>query len=157
MAKLNINKAEFENLAADTGGGILPQGEYQMQIIKSDIRETKSGNGWYLWLEFDVMGPRNVGSKHWERLNLENPNEQAKKIANQNLLAISKGAGFSFPPEDSEQLHFKPMKVVIKHKDNKQGQLEARASFYPLNAPTRTAPAAAEAPAAVAKPWERKK
>ena len=51
------------------------------------------------------------------------------------------------------------MKVVITHKENKQGNLETRAGYYGLNAPVaaEAAPAAAPAAASSAKPWERHK
>lgn len=160
MAKLNINAADFQNLEVKTETSILPVGEYTMQIVESDYRETKTGNGHYVWLEFDILsGPSNGLSKAWDRLNIDNPSEQTKRIANQALLAISRAVGFDLPPSDSEQLHFKPLKVVIKHKENKQGQLEARPSYYPLNGTPTAAPSApaAQAPAASAKPWERHK
>lgn len=162
MAKLNLNPVDFQNLEAPREYSILPAGDYQMQIVQSDIRATQSGTGHYLWLEFDILkGPAPDGQrKFWDRLNIDNPNEQTKKIANQALLAISNAAGFQFPPADSEQLHFKPIKVVIKHKENKQGKLEARPSYYPVNGATPAAPTAAPAaPAATggAKPWERHK
>lgn len=163
MAILNLNPAEFQNLEAPREYTILPAGEYQMQIVQSDLRATQKGNGHYLWLEFDILkGPAPDGQrKLWDRLNIDNPNEQTRKIANQALLAISQAAGFTFPPQDSEQLHFKPIKVVIKHKENREGKLEARPSYYPINAsaaaPAASAPAAAPAATAGAKPWERHK
>ena len=91
MAKLNLNPADFQNLEAPREYSILPAGEYQMQIVQSDIRATQSGTGHYLWLEFDILkGPAPDGQrKFWDRLNIDNPNEQTKKIANQALLAIS--------------------------------------------------------------------
>lgn len=162
MALLNINPADFQNLETPREYSILPAGDYQMQIVQSELRPTSKGNGHYLWLEFDILkGPTDGGRKYWDRLNIDNPNEQTKKIANQALLAISKAAGFTFPPADSEQLHFKPIKVVIKHKENREGKLEARGSYYPINgsAPATAAPAAAPAAPATggAKPWERHK
>jgi hypothetical protein len=70
-----------------------------------------------------------------------------------------------FPPPDSDSLHFKPLRVVIKHKENKQGSLEAQAKYLPAEgsvaqriaavSPPAAAPQAA--PAGGAKPWERHK
>lgn len=163
MALLNINPADFQNLEAPREYSILPVGEYTMQIVQSDYRATQSGTGHYLWLEFEILkGPAPQGqTKFWDRLNIDNPNEQTRKIANQALLAISNAVGFTFPPGESEQLHFKPIKVVIKHKENKQGKLEARPSYYSLNGSAPAAAPTAAAPAAPAtggaKPWERHK
>jgi hypothetical protein len=164
MALLNINPAEFQNIEAPREYTILPVGEYQMQIVQSEIRPTKAGTGNYLWLEFDILkGPAPQGqNKFWQRLNFDNPNETARRIANQALLALSVATGHTSPVADSEQLHFKPVKVVIKHAENKQGNLEAKPSFYPVNASAPSAPAAAPAAPATAapsgaKPWERHK
>lgn len=161
MAKLIFDANAFDGVEAPQENTILPAGEYTMQIVQSELRMTKAGTGQYLFLEFDVVsGPCAPGRKFWDRLNIENPNEQTKKIALSQLLAICKAAGFAFPPSDSQELHFKPIKVVIKHKENKQGTLEARPGYYSLSdtpkVATVSAPVAAPAGAA-AKPWERHK
>lgn len=158
MAKLNLNPSDFET-GNDSAPEILPAGEYQMQIIQSEMRETKAGDGQYLWLEFEILGPKYTGRKFWERLNLLNKNEVTMKVAKKQLSAICSAISLSSFPNDSEQLHFKPIKVAITHKENKQGNLEARPTYLPLNGGAAApAPAAASAaPSATAKPWERHK
>ena len=162
MAKLDINPENFKNLPPSSDE-VLPAGDYKMQVVQSELRSTKAGDGQYLWLEFEILGPNFAGRRFWDRLNLFNKNEQAVKIANQQLMAISNAVGMSFPPGDSEELHFKPIKVVIKHKDNKQGNVEARPHYYGLgtntasSAPVRAVTPAAEHAAPAAKPWERHK
>lgn len=161
MAILNFSANAFDGVEAPQENTILPQGEYQMQIVQSELRTTKAGTGQYLWLEFDIVnGPCTPGRKFWDRLNIENPNEQTKKIALSQLLAICKAAGFAFPPSDSQELHFKPIKVVIKHKENKQGVLETRPGYYGLTDTPKAAPTSAPVAAPVGaapKPWERHK
>ena len=158
MAKLNLNPADFENIS-DGAPEILPVGDYTMQIVQSDLRDTKAGDGQYLWLELEILGPKYVGRKYWERVNLFNKNETTVKIARKTLSNICAALGFSALPDDSDQLHFKPLKVVITHKENKMGNLETRAAYYPTGASTPSAPAA-PTPAqtgAAPKPWERHK
>ena len=88
MAKLDLNFDNFKNIEQPVSE-ILPVGEYTMQIIKSEVRDTKAGTGWYLQLEFDVLsGPCQPGRKFWDRLNLKNTNEQAEQIAQRQLHAI---------------------------------------------------------------------
>lgn len=166
MAKLNLNAADFQNIQPPAPE-ILPVGEYTMQIVKSEKRDTKSGTGWYLELEFDILsGPCAPGRKYWDRLNLKNANDQAQAIAQRQFYAIYTALGFGLPPDESEELHFKPIRVAIKHKEGKSGALETRATYLPVNASTTAnarvaaAPApqpAASAPASTAKPWERHK
>lgn len=157
MALLNLNPADFENIS-DGAPEILPVGEYQMHIINSELRDTKMGDGQYLWLEFEILGPKYVGRKFWDRLNLFNKNETAVKIARKTLSNICSALNFSSLPNDSVQLHNKTLKVVITHKENKQGKLEVRPAYYGVNAPVATEMAAPAAPAGAApKPWERHK
>ena len=160
MAKISFNIAEAGELK-DSAPEILPVGDYTMQITQSDLRDTKAGDGQYIWLELEILGPKYVGRRYWERLNLFNKNETAVRIAKKALGAICNAVGVS-AFEDTEQLHLKPMKVVITHKENKQGKLETRADYYPLNAQTPTAapvsaPTAAAPSAGAPKPWERHK
>lgn len=147
---------------------ILPTGEYVMQIIDSAMKPTKAGTGNYAQLEFTIMDGVLEGRKYWERLNLDNPNETAVKIARQALAELCAAIGLQVCT-DTEQLHFKPMLVKITAKARKDGSgMENTARFAPLNgaAPAasgaRAAPAVAAAVTAIAtgakpKPWEKKK
>lgn len=158
MAYLNLNAADFENIE----DSVLPAGEYQMQIVDSALRKTKAGDGEYLWLEFLILGPQYAGRKFWDRLNLFNKNETTVKVARKQLANICSALNFDNLPSDSVQLHGKPLRVVITHKENKMGGLDARAAYHSLNpaAPaTHGAPAAppAAAGAPAPKPWEKHK
>jgi hypothetical protein len=158
MAKLNFNASEVPT--QQSGYEPRPAGDYTMQVVNSDMRTTKSGTGQYLWLEFDILsGP--VRGKYFERLNLFNDNAKAVEIANRQLSAICNAVGL-VALQDSEQLHMKPLKVVLKVSESKDGSLQNTAKYLPVNAaPTATtAPAPAAAPqaaASAAKPWERHK
>ena len=155
MAKLNFNASEVA--PQQSGYEPRPAGDYTMQVVNSDMRTTKSGTGQYLWLEFDILsGP--VRGKYFERLNLFNDNAKAVEIANRQLSAICNAIGL-MTLQDSEQLHMKPLKVVLKVSESKDGSLQNTAKYLPLNAaPAAAAPAAPAAAAApAAKPWERHK
>lgn len=154
MAKLNFNASEVA--PQQSGYEPRPAGEYTMQVVNSDMRTTKSGNGQYLWLEFDILnGP--VRGKFFERLNLFNENSKAVEIANRQLSAICNAVNI-VALQDSEQLHMKPLKVVLKVSESKDGSLQNTAKYLPLNAATPSAaPAEAPAAASAAKPWERHK
>lgn len=163
MAKLDLNINDFQNIQP-AAPEILPAGEYVMQIIKSERRDTKSGSGWYLQLEFDVLsGPCAPGRKFWDRLNLKNTNEQAQSIAQRQFHAIYTALGMALPPSESDELHFKPIRVVIKHKENKQGTLEAQPKYLPAEGSVSqkvaavTPQAAAPSQSGAPKPWERHK
>lgn len=66
----------------------LPPGKYPVQIQKVEVKATKAGNGSYLWLEMEIFDGPQKGRKVFSNLNLDNPSEQAVKIARKELSAI---------------------------------------------------------------------
>lgn len=91
----------------------VPAGEYLCIITASDDKPTKSGNGSYLELEFEVIDGPYKGRKLWDRLNLANPNEMAVKIARATLSAICRAVGV-MEPKDSGELHDLPLFVKVR-------------------------------------------
>jgi hypothetical protein len=112
MAQLNFNSTEVPE---DEGFKPLPEGEYTVQIIQSEMKETKAGTGHFLELRMQVLDGDHVGRLLFDRLNLINPNETAVKIAQRTLADICEATGV-LEVEDSEELHGIEMiaKVVIK-------------------------------------------
>lgn len=92
---------------------IIPPGKYPVQIVNSEMRATKDGNGQYLWLELDLIDGPHRGRKLWDRLNLVNANQQAQDIAQRTLSAICHATG-QMHVSDSEQLHMRPMLATVK-------------------------------------------
>ena len=150
----------------------LPTGVYSMQIIDSAWKETKSGSGKYIKLEFEILDGEQTGRKYWENLNLVNPNETAVKIARGTLKEICESVGIFSALEDTEDLHFKPLlaDVVCKPRKDDPAQMENNVRKYmPLEngapqgrvakstagagAATKSAPATA-ATGEKKKPWE---
>ena len=76
----------------------LPSGKYGAQIVASEMRVTKSGNGQYLWLELEIIDGEYQGRKVWDRLNLINDNETARTIAEQTLSSICRASVQIRPP-----------------------------------------------------------
>ena len=56
MASINFNAAEVE---PSQEFQILPEGKYEAVIADSDVKETRSGSGRYVQIEFEVI-PRVV-------------------------------------------------------------------------------------------------
>ena len=91
----------------------IPAGKYDVQIIASEMKPTKNGNGQYLQLELEVaLGPF-AGRRIWDRLNLVNPNQTAVDIANRTLSQICRACGV-MNVTDSEELHFKTIGAKVK-------------------------------------------
>lgn len=103
MAQLNF-KASAVTIEDRPGFGPLPAGDYEMMIVKTDTKATKAGTGHYLECEMHVVGGQHGGRRHWERFNLDNPNQQAVKIAQESLARLCNAIGLD-DVADSEELH----------------------------------------------------
>ena len=93
----------------------IPAGKYLAIIAASEMKPTKSGNGSYLELQFQVIEGEYKGRLLWSRLNLDNPNQQAVQIARAELSAVCRAVGV-MQPKDSVELHNLPLLVTVKCK-----------------------------------------
>ncbi len=113
MADLNGFDATTVHPATDFEP--LPAGKYLAVITDSEMKPTKSGNGHYLELVFQVIDGQHRNRMLWSRLNLDNPNSQAVQIAQGELSAICRAVGV-MQPKDSIELHNLPLLVTVKCK-----------------------------------------
>lgn len=139
--------------------GPLPNGEYVMTMVKSDVANVKppSANK-YLACEFSVYEGQFEGRRAWSNLNLWNDNQQAAEIAQRELNSIMHACG-KLRIDDSEELHGIPMLVRIgldKDNSNKNKIL----GYKPLtngaaNAIKSAVQGGASAPQQSSAPWKR--
>ncbi len=129
----------------------VPAGKYLCAIVASEMKPTKSGNGSYLELQFQVLEGKHKGRSLWDRLNLENPSDLAVKIARSQLASICKAVGV-LDPNDSTELHDLPLQVKVKLKRREDtGELTNEISGYEEKPRADAAPQAAnDTP-----PWRR--
>lgn len=113
MADLNGFNANDVDPAADFEA--IPAGKYLAIITESGMKSTKSGNGSYLELVFQVIEGEYKGRLLWARLNLDNPNSLTVQIARSELSAICRAVGV-MQPKDSVELHNLPLLVTVKCK-----------------------------------------
>ncbi len=158
MASLNFKASSIQIEERTTSYGPLPAGEYEMMVVKSTTKPTKSGNGSYLELEMHIISGEHTGRRHWERLNLDNPSLQTVKIAEEQLARLCVALGLD-EVDDSDQLHDKPFvaEFGIDKKDSTRNVIWGYraitgAPVSPAKLKTTTPPPAA-APAKSARPW----
>jgi len=153
----------------------LPPGDYQIQILQSEMRVTKAGTGQMLWLDMEVLEGPHQGRHVYDQLNLINPNPTAEEIAQRTLSAICHAVG-KLQVSDSEELHFQPMVVKVAVRPNGYNEVKgykpvqqaaaaggptpaANGPVPPPRPPISVSPAAAQvrpAPAANSTaPWKR--
>jgi len=93
----------------------IPAGKYVAAVVASDMKPTKAGDGSYLELQFQILEGPHKGRILWDRLNLDNPNALAVKIARSQLAAICKSVGVLMP-NDSTELHDLPLLIRVGRK-----------------------------------------
>lgn len=148
MATLNFNANDVD---PSTGFDPLPAGKYAAIIVHSEEKDTKSGNGKYLELEFEILDNQYKGRKLWARLNLDNPSAKAVEIARAELSAICRATGV-MTPGDSAELHNIPLELTLRCKKNKEsGEDENVIAKYAKLGTAGQSPQAANDAA----PWNR--
>jgi hypothetical protein len=93
----------------------LPAGKYLAVITESEMKPTKSGDGTYLQMTFQIIDGAYKNRLVWARLNLHNANATAVQIARAELSAICRAVGV-MTPNDSVELHNRPLLITVKCK-----------------------------------------
>lgn len=141
------------------GFGLIDKGDYDAIITDSEKKDTQAGDGSYISLTFQICQAGDYQNrKLWLNLNLWNKNDEAVQIAKGQLSAICRAVGV-MTPNDTSDLHNKPMKISVGQKKNKSsGQLENNINGFkprqagPVQAIAQVTPSVAAQPMASA-PW----
>jgi hypothetical protein len=111
MATLNL---DLTNVQPATGvQDPVPAGWYKMAMTASELKPTKDGSGQRLACEFTILEGQYQGRKVFEGFNLVNQNQDAVRIAYEQLAAIGTAVGI-LQIGQSEQLHNIPMDIKVK-------------------------------------------
>lgn len=112
MALINFDATTVE---PSTSKDPIPEGKYVAIIVESAMKPTKTGNGQFLELVYQIVDGEHKGRKLWSRHNLQHPTAQAVTIARMELSAICRSAGI-MTPKDSAELHNLPLTITVKCK-----------------------------------------
>lgn len=163
MADLGFDFDPSTVPADDRNFDPLPPGQYEAEIVASEVRDTKSGNGRLLALTWKIVRGPHEGRQIWQNLNIQHDNAQAQDIGQKQLRGVCDAIGVA-AIRDSEDLHFKPAIITVGVQKNDASRNEVK-QVKPLPhatgaAPARVAPAAAAAQARPAAgggsaPWRR--
>ncbi|MBN2291563.1 MAG: DUF669 domain-containing protein [Pirellulales bacterium] len=131
----------------------LPAGKYEAVITESEFKPTKSGTGSYLQLTFQITEGEYKNRLLWTRLNLDNPNAMAIKIAQAELSAICRAVEV-MAPGDSTDLHDLPLMISVRcRKRQDTGEIVNEIRGYSKK--ETPPPAAMAAPSNNTAPWKR--
>ena len=156
MAILNFNANEVEPSKAFDP---IPAGKYVAVITDSEMKDTRAGTGRYLQLEFEITDGEFAGRKLWSRLNIENQNAEAVRLARADLSAICRAVNV-LTPSDSIDLHNLPLVIKVHcRKDKNTGEItndirgyESKANYKPEPKQAPATPMAAQTTRVPSKP-----
>ncbi len=131
----------------------IPAGWYKAVITESMEKPTKAQTGSFLQMTLEVIEGDHAGRKLFERLNLNNPNQQAVEIAQRTLSGICRAVGI-MTPRTSQDLHDKPLMVKVKVTPPKDGY-EAGNEVSEYAAVERSSPATVSDGGVKKAPWKK--
>lgn len=91
----------------------LPTGEYKVQIVDGDVKETKGGTGEYAEFTSEVMEGPHAGRKIWTRFTLSNPNSKAVEIGNRQMATLRHACGVP-DAQDTKDFMFRPHIIRVE-------------------------------------------
>lgn len=108
--RVNFNVAETKPYQG--GYQVFPAGIYQVQIVKEEERDLKSGNGRALVFDYQILQGEYKGGTVKDFLNLNHTSEKARQIAEARLVAIARAVGLEnfF---DTQELFGRPFAVRL--------------------------------------------
>lgn len=143
LAGFDANKIEITRGPSEA----VPAGEYLVEIVSSEEKQTKAGTGSYLEFSFKVIEGEHQGHRFWSRLNLRNQNPVAVEIAKQELASICRAVGMP-NPEDSSDMHGEPLLVRVVQTTSPEGYVRNEIKGYKAcKDPAEKQQAPAKAPA----------
>jgi hypothetical protein len=136
---------------SDRSFDLLPAGWYAAAITGAESRDTKSGTGKYLRVEFTLADPQ--GRKVWSNYNVKNDNPAAESIGRQQLAEVVRAIGKK-AVRDTDELRGCVLSIKVKVREAANGYEAsnevAAAKALEGSAPTK---AAAGKPSP---PWAKK-
>jgi hypothetical protein len=120
---------------------IIPTGDYELEVVNCEYRETRAGDGGYVWAELMFPEDANNGKfknrKIWKNMNISNPNDTAEKIGRGELTALCNAAGITELNDPAELIGSRVI-TCVKCKKTSTGPENAVRTFKKIGAETAT-------------------
>lgn len=144
----------------------MPAGDYPMQAIEFEVKQTKDKMGDYISAQFEVVGGNYNGRKVFENYNVKNASAKAVQIALSNLKSLVVACGGTGQERLTLSLlnGFRGTEFTAKlgiEKDDR-GEKNRIKAYKPAGiavthqSPAKAATQAAPAASKTQRPWERK-
>jgi hypothetical protein len=96
---INVNSLPESDRSYDP----VPPGWYSARVHSAEVKDTKAGNGQYIKIRYDIIGPAHQGRVIFGNLNIRNPNSKAEQIGRQQLGELMRAIGLA-EIQDTDQL-----------------------------------------------------
>ena len=135
----------------------LPAGWYTASITAAELKNTKAGNGQYIAIRYDIIGPTHQGRIVFGNLNIRNPNPKAEEIGRQQLGEVMRAIGIA-KVQDTDELIGGQLSIKVDIRSSEQyGDQNEVKGFKAIAGSTPPAPVAkAAATGKAAPPWQKK-
>ena len=133
----------------------VPPGWYAVRIHSAEVKATKAGNGQYIAVRYDIIGPAHQGRVIYGNLNIRNPNAKAEQIGRQQLGELMRAIGLA-EIQDTDQIIGGTCEIKLDVKAA-EGDWAARNEVrgWKHQGGSVATPAATPASAAKAPPWRK--
>ena len=138
----------------------IPKGWYNVRITEAQIKATKKGDGQYISIRYDIIGPAHQGRVVYGSINIKNDSQKAEEIGRQQLGNLMRAIGLT-RVTDTDQLINGELQVKLAIKRDEQYEDKNEIKAYKANVggalPQASAPAAApQSSPTAAPPWAKK-
>lgn len=117
---------------------LIPPGEYPAIVTKSEMKPTKDGTGQRLNLTLQILNGKFQNRTLFDGLNVKNKSSQAEQIGRGQLKSLCVAVNVP-DPKTSEELHNKPLTIVVKTGKDQNGNPRSEIKSYKARLPTTTA------------------
>jgi hypothetical protein len=138
---------------------VLPAGWYTASVTGAEVKQTKSGTGQYLRVEYTISGPTGAGRKVWSNYNVRNENPKAESIGREQLAELCRCVGLA-RVNDTDQLLGCNVSVKLKVREasngyDAQNEVQGHKSLEGSATPAPAAAPKAAAKAGPKPPWAK--
>ncbi len=110
MAQLG---ATFDPSQVNDDRQVLPEGEYILHVIESDVVPTKNGEGTLAKLTYEVVDGPLAKRRIWDQMTIQHSNAQAQEIGQRSLKRLCEAVGLG-PITETDSLHFRPFRGSVR-------------------------------------------
>jgi len=91
---------------------VFPEGFYPAMMVTASLKPTSRGDGKFLECVYQIMETEHAGKKYTSRINVENPNPDAVRIAAQEMKSLRVALGY--PDNETRTMMFLNKPLVLK-------------------------------------------